>query len=239
MTASYIPLLAIQQRSHSRIYAIPALEHVSATDVLAAGQAVRDRLIGKPMRALPKREKPMHVVPWPDATPAQPVAPDTPSSAPLDMLGPCSWRFLVKLAALRNGQTMTDILGHSRTVPVVRARHEAIYLVASHTIYSITRIGNKFGRDHTSILHALTKFPPFERERLQAVAYVDPIFSDVTSPERAAIIVRGFADGVPRQEIAEQIGLSLATVKRFAYLHGLRHQTKPRRCHKASGEAQQ
>ncbi|WP_108397577.1 helix-turn-helix domain-containing protein [Devosia submarina] len=234
MTASFIPLLAVQQRSHSRIYALSALEHVSGADVLSAGQAVRERLRGKPLVALPKREKPMHVVPWPDTPPPVPVAVETVGSVPLDMLAPCSWKFLVKLAALRHRQTMKAILGSGRNKDVVKARHEAMYLVAGHTGYSIARIGNKFGRDHTSVLHALAKFPPMQRERVSPFVYDGPVVRERTPPERAAMIVRGFEEGVPRAEIAEQIGMSLATVKRFAYEHSLTHQSRRKRGGKAT-----
>lgn len=226
MTASFIPLLAVQQRPHSRVYPAPVRELRSASEILQAGQAARDRLRGN-MRT-PKKLKPaVHVVPWPETPRTLAVEPVVAiEDAPLDMLGPCSWKFLVKLAALRHGQTFGDILGHSRTAVVIKARHEAMYLVARHTGYSIARIGHKFGRDHTTVLAALRKFPHFERERAEALFYLDPMFAELTTPERAAIIVRGYASGVPRQEIADQIGMSLATVKRFAYVHGLKHRTR-------------
>jgi hypothetical protein len=50
--------------------------------------------------------------------------------------------------------------------------------------------------------------------------------------------VRGYADGVPRKQIAEQIGMSLASVKGFAYRHGLKHAKRPYYVRKTDSEAQ-
>jgi hypothetical protein len=239
MTASYLPLLAIQQRSHSRIYAIPARELGSTSEILAASQEVRQRLRGVVL-GLPKPKaaaKPeMHVVPWPETPIVELVHEALLESAPLDMHAPCSWKFLVKVAALQHGQTSKDVLGRGRTPPVIKARHLAMHLVATHTVTNATRIGHKFGRDHATVLYALGKFPQVEREHVSPLVHVEPIKSARTPPEKAAIIVRGFAQGVPRKQIAEQIGMSLASVKGFAYRHGLKHAKRP--YYARHGEAQ-
>ncbi len=227
MTTSYIPLLAAQQRPHSRVYSQPAADHGSASELLAASQAVRQRLRGVVVKPKPAPKPEMHIVPWPD-TPIEPPADvELIETVPLDMLAPCSWKFLVKVAALFNGCSADEVLGQGRAKEIVCARHLAMYLLASHTTSNATRIGNKFGRDHTSVLHALSKFPAIERERVSPLVHVDPIKTIRTPPEKAAMIVRGYARGVPRKQIAEQIGMSLASVKAFAYRHNLKHAKRP------------
>jgi len=74
---------------------------------------------------------------------------------PLDMLAPCSWRFLLKLAAVRNGIPESYILGKSRKRTIAKARHDAIGLVYQHTQMSMPGVGKCFGRDHTTILNSL------------------------------------------------------------------------------------
>jgi hypothetical protein len=94
-------------------------------------------------------------------------------TVPLDMYAPGSWMFLVKLAALRHGQRVKDILGPSRSKPVVKARHEAMYLMFCHTTYSLNRIGKKFGRDHSTVVACLAKYPRFDRQQMHGVHFTE------------------------------------------------------------------
>lgn len=57
------------------------------------------------------------------------------------------------------GLNYADVIGPSRTAPVVRARWAAIAAVREvHPDWSLPRLGRAFGgRDHTSMLHALRK----------------------------------------------------------------------------------
>ncbi len=96
--------------------------------------------------------------------------PEIENTAPLNMLAPCSWRFLVALAALRHGQSAKDIMGPSRSRPVAQARHEAVYLIALHTTYSIARMAVLFNRDHTTLLNSLRKFPRIHRAHTRVIS---------------------------------------------------------------------
>lgn len=78
-------------------------------------------------------------------------------SAPLNMLAPCSMRFLVTYAALASGVSVADIFGTKRFKDITAARHRAIGLVYQHTQASLSATGRLFGRDHSTVLHALAK----------------------------------------------------------------------------------
>lgn len=158
---TFLPLLAIQQRPHSIGYRMPVRQFATASEATANSHAARLRLrrgpiaIAAPVRAI---AVPMVI----QQKPLEPL-PHVNDTAPLDMLRPCSWRFLVALAALRHGQSYKDIIGPRRSLPVAKARHVAVYLVVLHTPYSIARIANLFNRHHTTLLNSLEKFPPIQR----------------------------------------------------------------------------
>ena len=68
-------------------------------------------------------------------------------------------RKVIEAVCDRHEITYTDVMSRSRFADVVAARHEAIVAVASAFPWmSLPKIGRVFGRDHTSILHALDKF---------------------------------------------------------------------------------
>lgn len=141
--------------------------------------SVRARLMNlaapKPVATIPR---PMMVVP----TNLIELLPGA-DTVPLDMYAPCGWMFLVKLAALRNGQRVKDILGSSRSKPLVKARHEAMYLMFCHTTYSLNRIGRKFGRDHSTVIACLAKFPRFDRERMHGVHFTEYARPSMAQPD--------------------------------------------------------
>lgn len=51
--------------------------------------------------------------------------------------------------------SMAELLSNARPDYLVRPRHVAIYLARRMTGLSYNRIGQKFARDHTSIIHAI------------------------------------------------------------------------------------
>lgn len=68
-------------------------------------------------------------------------------------------RKVIEAVCDRHEITFTDVMSRSRYADVVAARHEAIVAVANAFPWmSLPKIGRVFGRDHTSILHALDKF---------------------------------------------------------------------------------
>jgi hypothetical protein len=56
------------------------------------------------------------------------------------------------------GMPRNDLCGQTRSAPITRARHVAMYLCRIMTGRSTPDIGRKFGdRDHTTVLHAINK----------------------------------------------------------------------------------
>lgn len=222
---SFIPLLAVQSRSHSIVYRMPAREYSCSAEAAAAAQAARSRL----RRIAVRPPAPPDVPAPPPMPPAPQQQVDIPFGAPLNMLTTCHWRFLVAVTALRHRVPIEEIMGRSRSRAFAAARHQALYLVAAHTPYSIARIGRMFGRDHTTVLHSLKKFSPIIRERVSPYAAAPAIPKPLaTEAENRLHIVReGYAAGLTTAVIAEQIGMSRSTVKLIAFRHHLRHPSKP------------
>jgi chromosomal replication initiation ATPase DnaA len=68
-------------------------------------------------------------------------------------------RGIIAEVALAHRVTVEDILGSSRSAPLVKARHEAMIEVAiRRPAFSLPQIGRCFSRDHTTILHVLRKY---------------------------------------------------------------------------------
>lgn len=159
-----------------------------------------------------------------------------PGKAPLNMLAPCSWRFLLALAALRHGIHTQDILGLNRTKPVARARHEAAWLIAFHTTHSLARIGRYMQRDHTTIINSLKHFPPFERQVPNVIADA-PALVRKPKPTRNAppkasepkgptalqkAVRRAYQHNVPANVLADEYGCNPGSVKVIAHRLGLK-----------------
>lgn len=85
------------------------------------------------------------------------IAPTPETPTPLNMLTPCSWRFLVAYAAAKHGFSVEEILGTSKPSPLALARHDAMALVFQHTQLSLPGVGRAFKRDHTTVIYALHK----------------------------------------------------------------------------------
>lgn len=117
-----------------------------------AAVARRARLWNSPAPVRPARAAPTAA---PVIVPVVPLPAHL--GAPLTLLGACSPRFLLAYSAAKHGVTVEDILGHSRARAIVAVRHEAMALVYQHTQCSMPGVGRLFGRDHTSVLHALQK----------------------------------------------------------------------------------
>jgi hypothetical protein len=66
---------------------------------------------------------------------------------------------ILRNTAAKHNLSIEVLLGHRRSVHIVRARHEAIYLISEETALSLPQIGSIMGdRDHTTILHAIRKW---------------------------------------------------------------------------------
>jgi chromosomal replication initiator protein len=80
---------------------------------------------------------------------------------------------IVKRVAVAFGVTEKDLLGPSRLRRVMVPRQVAMYLAREVGRLSLPRVGAAFGRDHTTVLHAVRK-----------------IVADVAADERLAGVVR-------------------------------------------------
>lgn len=99
--------------------------------------------------------------------------------APFNMLLPPSKKALISLVALKHGFTPQELMARSRRADLVRARQEAMRLIYSHCQpVSTPQIGRLFGRDHSTVLHAI-------KIRSQGISGVTPAFN-TTSCEIAA-----------------------------------------------------
>ncbi|MDP8936627.1 MAG: chromosomal replication initiator protein DnaA [Actinomycetota bacterium] len=64
------------------------------------------------------------------------------------------------------GFTVADLVSKSRSRPLVTARQIAMYVLRQMTNFSYPAIGRQFGdRDHTTVMHAVTKITALMRER--------------------------------------------------------------------------
>ncbi len=66
-------------------------------------------------------------------------------------------RAIIVETAKSHGFTVGDILARCRNAEIIQARHHAMWLCARDTYLPYTMIGRAFGRDHTSILHAVRR----------------------------------------------------------------------------------
>lgn len=67
-------------------------------------------------------------------------------------------RQIVDEVAARRGVSVADMAGEGRTLCVVHARHEAMYLVKERKpVLSMPQIGGWFNRDHTVVGYALVR----------------------------------------------------------------------------------
>lgn len=76
---------------------------------------------------------------------------------------------IIKDVALATGFTPRQIVSQDRTKAIVHARHLAMF-EAKEAGASLEEIGRAFGRDHTSVIHAVRA----ERERRETKACVAP-----------------------------------------------------------------
>jgi len=49
---------------------------------------------------------------------------------------------------------ITDVIAQNRTYNIVKLRHIAMYLCATHTDLTLVEIGRNFSKDHSTVMHA-------------------------------------------------------------------------------------
>ncbi len=76
---------------------------------------------------------------------------------PSDEPVPLSPELIIRTTALAYGFVPEDLLSSSRRQPLVLSRQVAMYLCRELTDLSLPKIGEKFNRDHTTVLHSVEK----------------------------------------------------------------------------------
>lgn len=68
------------------------------------------------------------------------------------------WRVILQEVAKKHGLSVHVVTGHQRSVPVVTARHEAMYRMAHETKMSLPMIAKRVGvSDHSSVYHGIRR----------------------------------------------------------------------------------
>ncbi|MFA5624807.1 MAG: chromosomal replication initiator protein DnaA, partial [Bradymonadales bacterium] len=87
---------------------------------------------------------------------------------------------IIQKVSVYYGVSYAEIMGKSRTKPIVFPRQMAMYLSRQHTSMSLPELGRVFGRDHTTVINAI--------ERVKLAMAADPsVAADVQSFERVLI----------------------------------------------------
>lgn len=226
MTVSYINLIKAQQKPHA-LLTCSARDFASADDIIAAAKAVRGRLMGKLARPALRVQR---IAPLTVPAPLEDlVIPELPSGVPLNLLTPCSWKFLVALAARRNGADIASVMNNARSPAHGHAKHDAMALVYQHTQASSPATGRLFGHDHSVVIHAMRKLGR-SGKLVELLPTASAAARPKRSPERSekslaaqALIRQGYADGLTGLQIAEMTGLSVTSVYVRAHKMGLKH----------------
>jgi chromosomal replication initiator protein len=86
------------------------------------------------------------------------------------------------------GVSRAELIGPSRSRPLVQARQVAMYLCRELTPLSLPKIGEIFGgRDHTTVLHADSKIRKLMGERRQVYAQVQELTARIQKKTSTAV----------------------------------------------------
>ena len=98
------------------------------------------------------------------------------------------------------GFSVDDLVGKSRSRPLVTARQVAMYVMRQMTTFSFPAIGRQFGgRDHTTVMHAVSKIEGQMREKR---AIYDQVH-ELTNRIRAHSQGRSFRRDITRRRIRD------------------------------------
>lgn len=81
------------------------------------------------------------------------------------------WLDILDEVCAKHGMTRAQVLSVRRAVPIVAARHEAMYRLSKETSMSLPAIGRRMGgKDHTTVLHAIRR----HEAKIRGEVYVMP-----------------------------------------------------------------
>lgn len=147
--------LAGQQRHYAGVS-----ERLNCSSALAAQQPIRRRVHVRPQTHRPDYQMPVPKLPMvviDDAVKAhvqdilviaQEERGDTPD--------PLLWQDIINEVCAKHQVTKLELMSLRRAVPIVLARHEAMWRMSNETSMSLPAIGRRMGgRDHTTVLYAI------------------------------------------------------------------------------------
>jgi len=82
------------------------------------------------------------------------------------------------------GLTREDLISKSRSRPLTTARHVAMYLTRENTGLSLIKIGETFNRDHSTVMHGISKIEALMRERGSIYRQVQDLTRAIRSEAR-------------------------------------------------------
>jgi chromosomal replication initiator protein len=131
----------------------------------------------------------VRVVAWSDLT-GHPITPELAEHALEDLLPQTETEIPASLVleetARYFGLSVDDLVSPSRSRPLTTARHVAMYLLRECTAMSYVRIGELFGgRDHTTVLHGVTKIAKNMRDREPIYRHVQELSRSIRERARA------------------------------------------------------
>lgn len=138
---------------------------------------------------------------------------------PVDLLAGPSWRLIVALVARRWGIRAAEIVGPSRDTLVVVARHHAMWLMRSHTGFSLPKIGTLLGgRDHSTVISGIRQHEARQRGERPV-----PFVWGNGGYERFRRLLRA---GATPGEAQQQLGMSDTDLLRCPNYHRIRQEAK-------------
>jgi len=122
----------------------------------------------------------VRVVAWSDLT-GQPITQELAEQALEDLLPQAETEIpaplILEETARYYGLTVHDLVSKSRSRPLTSARHVAMYLVRETTGMSLPKLGELFDRDHTTVMHGISKIDRNMRNR-------EPVYRQVQDLSR-------------------------------------------------------
>jgi hypothetical protein len=76
------------------------------------------------------------------------------------------WRLIAREVAQKHKVRVSDLLSNRRFKDIVTARHEAFWRCREETAMSLTQIGLRFNKDHTTVLHGIRRY---EGQRVEEI----------------------------------------------------------------------
>jgi len=131
----------------------------------------------------------VRVVAWSDLT-GQPISQELAEQALEDLLPQAEAEIpaplILEETARYYGLTVQDLVSKSRSRPLTTARHVAMYLVRETTGMSLPKLGDLFDRDHTTVMHGISKIDRNMRNREPVYRQVQDLSRIIRSRARQA-----------------------------------------------------